>query len=188
MPAQLEPRLVDGQASDLLAAVPATVDRGGAGSPSERSEPSAAAVELVLVRYEDTPRGLAALEHARVLADARGARLAVVAVAPHEVNQGGCAICRSTAGLYNRAMDEIAEEEIAAAATHVGVCDRVEFVVAKGGSFTRVIGELAVQRGARTVVLPAPRGGLLARLFGRDEAELTRRRSAAEVIVVDESS
>jgi nucleotide-binding universal stress UspA family protein len=168
----------------LSALVAATVDQGGAGS---RSESSAAAVEQILVRYEDTPRGLAALDHARALADACGARLMVVAVAPHEVNHGGCAICRSSAGLYNRHMDEIAEEEIAAAATHVGVCDMVEFVVAKGGSFRRAIGELALQRGARTVVLPAPRGDRLARLFGRDEAELTRRRSTAEVIVVDVS-
>jgi len=182
---RVEPHLVGGRAGDLSGSFAATVDHGRAGSLSESS---AAEVEQVLVRYEDTPHGLAALEHARALADARGARLMVVAVAPHEANHGGCAICHSTAGLYNRHMDEIAEEEIAAAATHVGVCDRVEFVVAKGGSFRRAIGEVAVQRGARTVVLPAPRGGRLARLFGRDEAELTRRRSAAEVILVDESS
>jgi nucleotide-binding universal stress UspA family protein len=185
MLARVEPPLIGGRASDLSGLVATTLGQGGAGSLAESS---AAGVEQVLVRYEDTPRGLAALEHARVLADARGARLMVVAVAPHEVNHGGCAICRSTAGLYNRHMDEIAEEEISVAATHIGVCDRVEFVVAKGGSFGRAIGELAVQRGARTVVLPAPRGGRLARLLGRDEAELTRRRSAAEVIVVDESS
>ena len=182
---RVESRLVGGRASDLSGPVATTVDQGGSGSLSESS---AAGVQQVLVRYEDTPRGLAALEHARVLAEARGARLIVVAVAPHEVNHGGCAICRSTAGLYNRHMDEIAEEEISAAETQLGVCDMVEFVVAKGGSFRRAIGELAVQRGARTVVLPAPRGSRLARLFGRDEAELTRRRSAAEVVVVDESS
>jgi hypothetical protein len=151
------------------------------------SGPPAAEVEQVLIRYEETPRGFAPLEHARVLAEARGARLTVVAVAPHEPNHGGCAICRSTAGLYNRHMDEIAEAELSAAAEHVGVCDIVEFVVAKGGSFRRAIGELAVERGVRTVVLPAPRGGRLARLFRRDEAGLTRRRSTAEVIVVDES-
>jgi len=185
MLARIEPPLVDGRASDLAGPVATSVDVGGAGSLSEYS---AGGVEKVLIRYEDTPRGVAALEHARALADARGARLMVVAVAPHEVNHGGCAVCRSTAGLYNRHMDEIAEEEISAAATHVEACDRVEFVVAKGGSFNRAIGELALQRGARTVVLPAPRGSRLARLFGRDEAELTRRRSGAEVIVVDGSS
>jgi hypothetical protein len=63
----------------------------------------------------------------------------------------------------------------------------VEFVVAKGGSFRRAIGELAVQGGAQTVVLPAPRGGRPSRMFKWDKAELTRRRSTAEVIVVDES-
>jgi hypothetical protein len=93
------------------------VAREGARSPSGLP---AAGVDHVLVRYEDTPRWLAALEHARALADARGALLMVVAVAPHEASQCGCAICRSTAGLYDRQMDEIAEEEIAAAATHVG--------------------------------------------------------------------
>ena len=185
MLARIEPRLVDGRESDWSGPVVTNVERGGAGS---LSEPAMAGVEMVLVRYEDTPRGVAALEHARALADARGARLMVVAVAPHEVNHGGCAVCRSTAGLYNRHMDEIAEEEIAAAATHVEACDRVEFVVAKGGSFNRAIGELALQRGARTVVLPAPRGGRLARMLGRDEVELTRRRSGAEVIVVGGSS
>jgi nucleotide-binding universal stress UspA family protein len=183
MLARVEPRLVGGR-SDLSGPVARTADHDGAGSFCESS---ADGVEQVLVRYEDTPRGLAALEHARALADARGARLMVVAVAPHEANRGGCMICRSTVGLYNRHMDEIAEEEIESAATHVGACDRVEFVVAKGGSFIRAIGELAVQRGVRTVVLPAPRGGRIARLFGGDEAELTRRRSAAEVIVVDAS-
>jgi nucleotide-binding universal stress UspA family protein len=185
MPAVVEEHLVGGQASSPSAAIAATVVRVDASSPPVST---ADEVDHVLVRYEDTPRGVAALEHARALADARGARLMVVAVAPHEVNRGGCAICRSTAGMYNRQMDEIAEEEISAAAEQVGVCDFVEFVVAKGGSFNRAIGELAVQRGVRTVVLPAPRGGRLERLFGRDEADLTRRRSAAEVIVVDESS
>ena len=185
MPARVEAQLVSDQASDQSAPVATAVAPADAPSPSGSA---AAAVELVLVRYEDTPRGLAALEHARALVDRRGARLTVVAVAPHEPNHGGCAICRSTAGMYNRQMDDIAEEEISAAATHVGVCDTVEFVVAKGGSFMRGIGEIAVQRGARTVVLPAPRGGWLARRFGRDEAGLTRRRGVAEVIVVDESS
>jgi nucleotide-binding universal stress UspA family protein len=184
MPVRVEPRLVGRQGSDLWAPVDGSVAAADARLPSG---PSAAGVEQVLVRYEDTPRGLAALEHARVLAEGRGALLMVVAVAPHEVNHGGCAICRSTAGMYNRQMDEVAEEEISAAATHIEVCDRVEFVVAKGGGFMRAIGEVAVQRGARTVVLPAPRGGRLARLFRRDEAELTRRRGVAEVIVVDES-
>jgi hypothetical protein len=184
MSVRAEPRLVGGQPRGLSPSAAATVARVGAGSLSGLA---AAGVEQVLVRYEDTPRGVAALEHARALADARGAQLAVVAVAPHEVNRGGCAICRSTAGMYNRQMDELAEEEISAAAEQVGVCDFVEFVVAKGGRFSRAMGELAVQRGARTVVLPAPRGGRLERLFRRDEAELTRRRSAAEVIVVDES-
>ncbi len=184
MSARAEPQLVSGQAPDRSAPVARTVALVDARSPSG---PVPAGVEQVLVRYEDTPRGLAALEHARVLAERRGARLAVIAVAPHEANHGGCAICRSTAGMYNRQMDEIAEEEIAAAATHVEACDLVEFVIAKGGSFMRAIGEIAVQRGARTVVLPAPRGGLLARRFRRDEAELTRRRGVAEVIVVEES-
>jgi nucleotide-binding universal stress UspA family protein len=184
MSVRAESRLVGGEAGDLSAPVAEGLAWAPPRSPSE---PPAAEVEQVLVRYEDTPNGLAALEHARVLAEARGARLTVVAVAPHEVNHGGCAICRSTAGLYNHHMDEMAEEELAAAAEHVGVCDIVEFVVAKGGTFMRAIGELAAERGVRTVVLPAPRGGRIARLFGRDEAELTRRRSAAEVIVVDES-
>lgn len=185
MPSPVGPQLVRGRAGDQPASVAWTVALVDARSPSDAA---AAGVEQVLIRFEDTPRGFAALEHARVLADRRGARLIVIAVAPHEVNHGGCAICRSSAGMYNRQMDEIAEEEISAAATQVEVCDLVELVVAKGGRFMRAIGEIAVQRGARTVVLPAPRGGRLARLFRRDEAELTRRRGVAEVIVVDESS
>jgi len=185
MPSRVGPQLVGGRASDQSASVAWTVALTDARSPSG---PAVAGVEQVLIRFEDTPRGFAALEHARVLADRRGARLAVIAVAPHEVNHGGCAICRSTAGMYNRQMDEIAEQEISAAATHIEVCDLVEFVVAKGGRFMRAIGEIAVQRGARTVVLPAPRGGRFVRLFRQDEAELTRRRGVAEVIVVDEAS
>jgi hypothetical protein len=185
MPSRVELQRVGGQSSDQSAGVAWTVALVDARPPSA---PAVAGVEQVLVRYEDTPRGVAALEHARVLAERRGARLAVIAVAPHEATRGGCAICRSTAGMYNRQMDEIAEDEISSAATHIEVCDLVEFVVAKGGTFMRAIGEIAVQRGAGTVVLPAPRGGRLARLFRRDEAELTRRRGVAEVIVVDESS
>jgi hypothetical protein len=111
----------------------------------------------------------------------------VVAVASHEVNHGPCAICATAPGVYNRQMDEIAEQEIASAATHVEGCDLVEFAIAKCGSFTRAIGEVAVQRGVQTVVLPAQRGGRLARRFRRDEAGLTRRRGVAEVIVVGES-
>jgi nucleotide-binding universal stress UspA family protein len=181
MSVRAEPRLANGPTVDLSPSIEEPLEWAGGRPPFPPAE-----AEQILIRYEDTPRGLAALDHARVLAEARGARLTVVAVAPHEPNRGGCAICRSTAGLYNRHMDEIAEEELSAAAEHVEVCDIVEFVVAKGGSFNRAIGELAAERGVRTVVLPAPRGGRLARLLRRDEAELTRRRSAAEVIVVDE--
>jgi hypothetical protein len=125
---------------------------------------------------------LAALEHARVLKTG-----AALGYGRHrratQANRGGCAICRSTAGMYSRATDEIAEELISDAATHVEVCDTVEFGVAKGGAFARAhLGELALQRGARNVVLPAPRGGRLARRFGRDEAGLARRRGVAEAI------
>ncbi len=174
-----------GQPSDLTISVAPSGTLAQGRAPSG---PATAGVEQVLVRYEDTSFGLAALEHARVLADRRGARLTVVAVARQEANQGGCAICRSTAGLYNRHMQEIAREEISSAATHVGVCDTVEFVVAKGSSFVRAIGKLAIERGAQTVVLPGQPGGRIARLFGRDEAELTRRCGVAEVIVVHASS
>lgn len=127
----------------------------------------------VLVSYQSSARGRAALGHALRLAREAGARLTVVSVATKEPVTG-CARCRSNAVLWNQEMRYLAHEDLAEAAELVGSAPSVDFTVALGDP-ARAVGEAAARNHADVIVLPwEPHGRLRGRLFSTLEERLQK--------------
>jgi nucleotide-binding universal stress UspA family protein len=120
----------------------------------------------VLVRYESSPHGRGALQHALELARASNAELTVITVATHERVDIGCASCRHGAAIWNREMRLIAEEELAEAASFVDHDESVAFQVVRGKPH-EAIREAATRCNAWMIVLPAEPGRLGARRVSR---------------------
>ena len=145
-------------------------------SPAETSRP----VRRVLVSYETSKRGQAALRHAVGLARASGSRLIVTAILPRApIN--GCARCRQSAVLWNQEMRSMASEELAGAAKLVGECQDVEYVPSYGEPLPATA-EAAERCAADVIVLPEQPTGLR-RLFSPRIAEKLRARGDWEVVV-----
>lgn len=134
----------------------------------------------VLVSYEPSKRGHAALRHAINLARASGSRLIVTAVLPRApVN--GCARCRQSAVLWNQEMRSVASEELASAARLVGDSRDVEYVPSFGEPLP-AMAEAAERCAADVIVLPEQPTGLR-RLFSPRIADKLRGRGDWEVVV-----
>jgi hypothetical protein len=119
-------------------------------------------VKHVLVEYESSPRGRAALWHALRGAREAGAELTVVAVATREPVVG-CARCRQSAVLWNREMASLAQDALAEAATIVGERPGPQYAIASGDR-KRALAEAAAAHKAELVVVPwEPTGGLRGR-------------------------
>jgi nucleotide-binding universal stress UspA family protein len=86
----------------------------------------------VLVSYEPSANGRAALLHAWGLARGAGAALTVLSVATQERVDVGCARCRRSAAIWNREMRAIAGEDLAEAAALLRPSSSVDFVVEPG--------------------------------------------------------
>lgn len=123
-------------------------------SAEDRSAASALRGPLrhVLVSYQSSARGRAALACALRLAREAGARLTVVSVATKEPVTG-CARCRSNAVLWNREMRYLAHEDLAEAAELVGSAPSVDYTVALGDP-ARAVGEAAARTHADVIVVP----------------------------------
>lgn len=134
----------------------------------------------VLVGYEPSKRGQAALRHAIELARAAGSRLTVTTVVPH-ARVNGCARCRQSAVLWNQEMREVAAEEMAGAAELVGDRQNVEYVAGYGEPLLAMT-EAAQQCAADVIVLPEQPTGL-GRLFSPRIAEKLSGRGQWEVVV-----
>jgi hypothetical protein len=105
------------------------------GSRAEDPTPVSArrvGVRRVLVSYEPSPLGRAALLHAMSVARDAGADLMVVSVAAHERADAGCARCRESAAIWNREMRSLAVEAVMEAASLVGPSRTVEYRVGYG--------------------------------------------------------
>ncbi len=155
-----------------------SMDPALASPPARRRRP-----EHVLVSYEASADGQAALSHALRIADTLEARLSVVAVAPHEPTNVGCTRCRWNAVMWNRELDAIAKEELAEAASLVGSEPMVRYEVAHGTNQTSAIKQAASRCGADLIVLPRRRHDRVRRKFGRDLAERLRRDGRWHVVV-----
>jgi nucleotide-binding universal stress UspA family protein len=139
----------------------------------------------VLVVYEDTPAGRAALLTARARAVSAGAPLTVMTVACRERTDIGCAACRSAAAFHNQLACEIAADELAKAKALLDENmpgPETEYVLGRG-TFARATAAVAQRRAAIAVVLPARRGWTLFRRLSRDRAKAVRRRGDWPVIV-----
>jgi nucleotide-binding universal stress UspA family protein len=147
------------------------------GSPAAVRRP-----QHVLVSYEASPDGRAALSHAVGIADAAGARLSVIAVVPHEPTNVGCTRCRWNAAMWNRELELIAKEELAEAASLVGGAPVVGYEVARGTQ-TTAIADAASRCGADLIIVPWRRPGRVRRMLARDLPELLRRDGRWQVIV-----
>ena len=134
----------------------------------------------VLVSYEPSKRGHAALRHAISLARASGSRLIVTAVVPR-APVTGCARCRQSAVLWNHEMRSVASEELADAARLVGESGDVEYVPSYG-ELLPATAQAAERCAADVIVVPEQPTGLR-RLFSARIAEKLRDRGDWEVIV-----
>ena len=150
--------------------------------PEPASRATVRRPQHVLVPYEATAHGQAALSHALGIARAAEAPLTVVAVVPHERVDVGCARCRQSAVIWNRELGTIAEEELAEAARLVGRSSAVEYDVARGPR-TRAISDAACRCGADLIVLPWRRPSRVRTLFSRDATERLSREGRWRVVV-----
>jgi nucleotide-binding universal stress UspA family protein len=109
----------------------------------------------VLVTCEATARGRAALRHAADLSRAQQAELVVLAVAPQASVDSGCLRCRGSAAIWNRAMVEVAEEELEEARALLGVDEPAgtRYLVRRG-DHAAVIAAAAAELGAGCVIVP----------------------------------
>ncbi len=109
----------------------------------------------VLVAYEPTAKGRAALMHAADIARDRRLPLTVVSVTECERTDSGCGRCRRSAIMWNYEMGELVEETLAEAAALLEEADldAVEYVTARGDRSEAIEGAVA-EAGADLVVVP----------------------------------
>jgi nucleotide-binding universal stress UspA family protein len=139
----------------------------------------------VVVAYEASPRGRAALRHALDIAREAKLRLTVVSVALKEP-LAGCAQCQANAVFWNRERRSFAAEDLAEAVGLVRDTPGVEFAIVEGRG-TQAIGHAADRAGADVIVLPAQPKGRLRRIFSPRAAERLRRAEAWTVIVAPDA-
>lgn len=132
-------------------------------------------MKRVLVEYESSARGRAALLHALRVAREAEAELTVVAVATRE-RVVGCARCRQSAVLWNREMASLAQEALDEAATIVGERPGIRYAIAHGDRKRALADAAAASEAELVVVQWEPTGGLrglfsagLAEHLGRDD-------------------
>jgi nucleotide-binding universal stress UspA family protein len=135
------------------------------------------AERCTLVVYEASAGGRAALVHAARLARGQEAPLVVLAVAPQAPVDSGCLRCRGSAAIWNKAMVEVAEEELQEARELLARAEPegVRYVVGRGDP-VRAITAAAAGVGADCVIVPSERAQRL---------PLPRRRTLASRLGTD---
>lgn len=116
----------------------------------------------LLVLYDPTAAGRAALLDAAQHAHATGAPLTVITVTPQERINAGCARCRQSAAMWNAEMSEVAAEDLVQAGEllqPVGL-ETVDYVVARGDR-QPAVAAAARRAGARAVIVPWERPRIL---------------------------
>lgn len=117
----------------------------------------------VLVLYQPTRAGQAALADAEALAAQRDVALRVLVVRPFEREDVGCARCRQGAVIWNHELGEIVEEELEQARGLLGA-RRTAYESVRGG-VVESVAQVAARDGAAVIVIPAQRRGPLRRLW-----------------------
>lgn len=135
----------------------------------------------VLVKYESSPHGRAALHHALGIAREADMPLTVVSVAVKEP-LAGCAQCQANTVFWNRERRSFAARDLAEAVGLVGHAPRVEFAIVEGRS-AQAIGQAANRAGVDVIVLPPHPKGRFRRIVSFREAERLRRAGCWTIIV-----
>ncbi len=140
-------------------------------------KPGAEDVRSVLVSYEPSRAGDAALTYALEVARETGATLTVTSVAPQERTDVGCASCRAKARSWNEELRRLAHQRLSTVASTIGDSPDVRYLAACGPK-RQVLAQAARQCGADTVVLPRQRAESLRRVLHLSAvADLSRRGS-----------
>jgi nucleotide-binding universal stress UspA family protein len=139
-------------------------------------------IKSVLVAYDASPQGDAALSYALEIALAAGATLTVTCVAPQERTDVGCAHCRASARAWNERLRLLAHERLARAANAIGDSPAVHYLAACGPE-RHVLAQAARQREADIVVLPWRRAERLRRLLRLSSVEDLSRRGPWNVVL-----
>lgn len=145
-------------------------------------KPALEPVRSVLVAYEDSREGGAALCYALDIAWAAGATLTVASVAPQERTDVGCARCRASARAWNEQLRMLAHDQLSAASKSIGDSQDVRYLAACGPE-RQVLAEAARQHEADIVVVPWRRAERLRRVVRLSLAEDLRRRGPWEVVI-----
>lgn len=133
------------------------------------------APEHVLVLYENSRRGAAAIRQAA----AANARLTVVTVAVIESADAKC--CDTRAGYWNGVVRELAAADLDRARSLVGARASAEFKVLTGQSLLAALTLEAERSGADMVVVPSGRG--IHPWFRARRARRLQRRTVDAVVV-----
>jgi hypothetical protein len=139
-------------------------------------------VSSVLVWFEDSAEGRAALARARELAQEWLARLTVVTVATHE-RVVGCGRCLQGTVLWNLEMKKIAHEELLAARRILDGDDDVSYQLLVGDP-ADVITDAGLRTGAQVIVLPWHRESRLSPPNLRHVADHVGAEGSWRVVVV----
>lgn len=137
----------------------------------------------VLVLYEPSAGGRAALAHARSLARDADAALTVTVIAAQESTTLGCATSRKNAVVWNRLMGEVAAEALAEAADFLHGTPDVDFEVLRGER-TQALLSAAARVRADLIVLPRRPYGALGRIVSVDLAGRLRAHGMWTVLEV----
>jgi hypothetical protein len=133
------------------------------------------APEHVLVLYENSQRGAAAIRQAA----ATNARLTVVTVAVTESADAKC--CDTRAGYWNGVVRDLAAADLNRARSLVGARASAEFKVLTGHSLLAALALEAERSGAGMVVVPSDRG--IHPWFRARRARRLQRRTVDAVVV-----
>ncbi len=144
--------------------------------------PARKEMKSVLVTYEPSREGDAALSYALDIARAAGATLTVASVAPQERTDVGCAHCRASARAWNEQLRLLAHEQLSAASNSIGSSQDVRYLAACGPE-RQVLAQAARQHEADIVVVPWRRAERLRRVVRLSLAEDLRLRGPWEVVI-----
>jgi hypothetical protein len=139
--------------------------------------------EHVLVLYENSRRGAAAIRQAAAVAP-RSARVTVVTVAVTE--SGGARCCDTRAGYWNGVVRELAGADLDRARTLIEGRTTAVFKVLTGQSVLAALTLETQQSGADLVVVPSGRG--IHPWFRARRARRLQRRAANAVVVAAASA
>jgi nucleotide-binding universal stress UspA family protein len=144
--------------------------------------PARQEVKSVLVSYEPTREGDAALSYALDIARTAGATLTVASVAPQERTDVGCAHCRASARVWNEQLRLLAHERLANAAKTIGDAPAVHYLAACGPE-RQVLAQAAREHEADIVVVPWRRAERLRRVARLSLGEDLRQRGPWKVVI-----